>query len=446
MAVKRVFDLIVGGLLCIPILPFMGIVALIIKLDSRGPVFYRQERMGRGGKTFQIFKFRSMHVGADEERLELAETQNDYDGPMFKLKDDPRITRVGGALRRWSIDELPQILNVMKGDMSLVGPRPLLGRRGQAVPRLDAEAPRHHARHHRPLAGAGRSRDPLRRDGEARLHVRHRLEPELGHQAAAADGARGAQQARGVLIFDPRLHAVRRRHWRGRDVKVLMLLPDPAVKGAMARLGAQLVDALRRLDADVVPCRWGRHADRESLLASVCGRVMDFVHICRLLREGEFDVLFVNTAHDRRALLRDVPLLIATQGRARRRVLQFHGSFSNDLSMPGGFMMKAASRWLARRADAVLMLSSEEVDQWRAFEPRGRYRVVANPYVATRRRRWNAAKMISRERQDATPVVLFVGRLLAAKGIFDLVDAVARVRQRVDCRLCFAGGEVTRML
>ena len=81
--------------------------------------------MGRGGKPFRIFKFRSMYVGADEARLELAERQNDYDGPMFKLKEDPRITRVGGRLRRWSIDELPQILNVMKGDMSLVGPRPL---------------------------------------------------------------------------------------------------------------------------------------------------------------------------------------------------------------------------------------------------------------------------------------------------------------------------------
>jgi exopolysaccharide biosynthesis polyprenyl glycosylphosphotransferase len=125
MAVKRAFDLIVGGVLCIPILPLMGLVAIVIKIDSRGPVFYRQERMGRGGKTFLIYKFRSMYVGADEERLELAEQQNDYDGPMFKLKEDPRITRVGGPLRRWSLDELPQILNVMRGEMSPVGPRPL---------------------------------------------------------------------------------------------------------------------------------------------------------------------------------------------------------------------------------------------------------------------------------------------------------------------------------
>ena len=114
-----------GGLLCIPLLPLMGVVAIVIKLDSPGPVFYRQERTGRGGRPFNIYKFRSMYVGSDEQRLELAEQQNDYDGPMFKLKEDPRITRIGGALRRWSLDELPQILNVMKGDMSLVGPRPL---------------------------------------------------------------------------------------------------------------------------------------------------------------------------------------------------------------------------------------------------------------------------------------------------------------------------------
>ena len=124
MAVKRVFDLIAGGLLCLVILPLVAVLGLAIKLDSRGPVFYRQERMGRGGRPFRIFKLRSMHDGADKLRLELI-GENDYDGPMFKMHEDPRITRIGGWLRRWSFDELPQILNVMKGEMSLVGPRPL---------------------------------------------------------------------------------------------------------------------------------------------------------------------------------------------------------------------------------------------------------------------------------------------------------------------------------
>jgi len=115
---------VVGGLLCVGILPLIGVLALLIKLDSKGPVFYRQARMGRGGRPFMIFKLRSMHVGADKQRLELAD-QNEYSGPMFKMKKDPRVTRIGDWLRRWSLDELPQILNVMKGDMSLVGPRPL---------------------------------------------------------------------------------------------------------------------------------------------------------------------------------------------------------------------------------------------------------------------------------------------------------------------------------
>jgi len=123
--VKRVFDLISGGLVCLVALPVIGVLALIVKLDSRGPVFYRQERMGRGGKVFHILKMRSMHIGADAMREELSDA-NEYSGPMFKIKEDPRMTRVGCWMRRWSLDELPQILNVMKGDMSLVGPRPLL--------------------------------------------------------------------------------------------------------------------------------------------------------------------------------------------------------------------------------------------------------------------------------------------------------------------------------
>lgn len=124
MGVKRAFDLVVGGLLCVLILPLIAVLGLLIKLDSPGPVFFRQERMGRGGRPFLIYKLRSMRTGADQERFELAD-QNEYDGPMFKMKVDPRVTRFGDWLRRWSFDELPQILNVMKGEMSLVGPRPL---------------------------------------------------------------------------------------------------------------------------------------------------------------------------------------------------------------------------------------------------------------------------------------------------------------------------------
>ena len=122
--VKRVFDLLFGGALTIIALPLIGLLAVAIKLDSRGPVFFRQERMGRGGVPFRIFKLRSMHANAEELRYDLAEL-NEYSGPMFKIKGDPRITRVGAVIRKWSLDEVPQLFNVMRGEMSLVGPRPL---------------------------------------------------------------------------------------------------------------------------------------------------------------------------------------------------------------------------------------------------------------------------------------------------------------------------------
>lgn len=108
-------------LLCLLALP-MVVVAVAIKLTSPGPIFFRQERVGRGGRTFQMWKFRSMVDGAD--RLVLPDL-NEADGLLFKIRDDPRVTPLGRLLRRWSLDELPQIVNVILGEMSMVGPRPL---------------------------------------------------------------------------------------------------------------------------------------------------------------------------------------------------------------------------------------------------------------------------------------------------------------------------------
>lgn len=122
--IKRSMDLAGAGLITALLSPLFLVVAVAIKLDSRGPVFFRQRRVGRGGEIFEILKFRSMIDGAEAQRAEL-EHLNETDG-LFKLASDPRITRVGGLLRRFSIDELPQLLNVLRGDMSLVGPRPLV--------------------------------------------------------------------------------------------------------------------------------------------------------------------------------------------------------------------------------------------------------------------------------------------------------------------------------
>jgi exopolysaccharide biosynthesis polyprenyl glycosylphosphotransferase len=122
--VKRAFDLVVGGLIVVVGSPVWLLIAAAVKIDSRGPVFYRQPRVGRDGRVFGMYKFRSMCQDADARLADLA-GQNEATGPLFKMRADPRVTRVGRFLRKFSLDEFPQLVNVLKGEMSLVGPRPL---------------------------------------------------------------------------------------------------------------------------------------------------------------------------------------------------------------------------------------------------------------------------------------------------------------------------------
>lgn len=124
LMVKRAVDVAVSGILLALLSPLFLIVAILIRLDSRGPVFFLQDRVGFNKRLFRMCKFRTMVVGA-EKMLEDLESLNEVSGPVFKIKNDPRITPLGRFLRRTSIDELPQLLNVLRGDMSLVGPRPL---------------------------------------------------------------------------------------------------------------------------------------------------------------------------------------------------------------------------------------------------------------------------------------------------------------------------------
>jgi exopolysaccharide biosynthesis polyprenyl glycosylphosphotransferase len=128
---KRAMD-VVGACVCLVLLgPFIIAVAIAIKLDSRGPVFFRQSRVGHNDQIFRIYKFRSMVADAEERKQALIETG--LRGGLFKIRDDPRVTRVGRLLRRTSLDELPQIFNVLRGEMSLVGPRPLIASEDQAI-------------------------------------------------------------------------------------------------------------------------------------------------------------------------------------------------------------------------------------------------------------------------------------------------------------------------
>jgi exopolysaccharide biosynthesis polyprenyl glycosylphosphotransferase len=130
---KRLLDVLVAGVLLILLAPVLAVCALLVRLSSRGPILFRQQRVGRGGEVFTFLKFRSMYIDADpalhREYVTAfikgqAERHEHHDGPMYKLVRDPRITPIGHILRRTSLDELPQLWNVLRGEMSLVGPRP----------------------------------------------------------------------------------------------------------------------------------------------------------------------------------------------------------------------------------------------------------------------------------------------------------------------------------
>ena len=124
---KRIVDFLGALFGIIALSPLIIITAIAVKLDSKGPIFFAQKRVGQNGRIFHMYKFRSMVTNA-EELLHKLKDKNEMTGPMFKMKNDPRVTRIGRFLRRTSIDELPQLFNVLKGEMSLVGPRPNLSK------------------------------------------------------------------------------------------------------------------------------------------------------------------------------------------------------------------------------------------------------------------------------------------------------------------------------
>mgnify|MGYP004462738195 CR=1 FL=1 len=140
---KRGIDVIVAGVGLILLSPIITIVACAIKLTSKGPIFFLQKRVGKNGELFNMYKFRSMVVNAEELKEKLKH-KNEMSGPMFKMKDDPRVTKVGKFIRKTSLDELPQLFNILRGDMSLVGPRP---ERPFFVEKFREEIPRYMVKH-----------------------------------------------------------------------------------------------------------------------------------------------------------------------------------------------------------------------------------------------------------------------------------------------------------
>ena len=153
---KRVFDMIFSALALVVLSPLLLAIAIAIKLDSPGPVFYTSERIGKKGVVFRCIKFRTMVRDAEQRRAEIMH-MNERDGVLFKISNDPRVTGIGRFLRKYSLDELPQFFNVLRGDMSVVGPVPP-GRRGPQIRSPPSAAPRRDPGHHRSLAGPGAPR------------------------------------------------------------------------------------------------------------------------------------------------------------------------------------------------------------------------------------------------------------------------------------------------
>ena len=168
IVLKRLMD-ILGGIVGLLITAVVTIVlGPMIKLESPGPLFFSQKRVGRNGRIFKIYKFRSMYADAEERKKELME-QNEMDGLMFKMTDDPRITKIGKFIRKTSLDELPQFFNVLKGDMSLVGPRP---ERPFFVEKFKEEIPRYMIKHQvRPGITGGAQVNGYRGDTSIRMRI-----------------------------------------------------------------------------------------------------------------------------------------------------------------------------------------------------------------------------------------------------------------------------------
>jgi lipopolysaccharide/colanic/teichoic acid biosynthesis glycosyltransferase len=138
-AIKRAIDVTGASLGLLLLSPVLWIIVLLIRLDSPGPILFRQVRRGYLGKPFQVLKFRTMTVDAEERLVDLESSNESHGGVLFKLRSDPRVTRLGSVLRRLSLDELPQLINVFRGEMSLVGPRPLQIRDSELLLALDPE-------------------------------------------------------------------------------------------------------------------------------------------------------------------------------------------------------------------------------------------------------------------------------------------------------------------
>lgn len=219
-------------------------------------------------------------------------------------------------------------------------------------------------------------------------------------------------------------------------MRILMLSPHPSVRGPLPKHTPLLVASLRELGCEVDVEPWGRHSETEGPLAKLFGRMGDVLRLRKIILRGEYDVVVVKTAHDYATLARDICLVTSVQRRTSRLVVQLHGSQAQRLAGPGDWPFRTATRLLASRCDAVLLLSSEEEREWRSFYPTCSYHVVANPFRPDPG--WQGLKRRSADPTDQLRI-LYCGRLLREKGVFDLLEAVGQLDRSLPWSLVLAG-------
>jgi glycosyltransferase involved in cell wall biosynthesis len=225
---------------------------------------------------------------------------------------------------------------------------------------------------------------------------------------------------------------------RIRKPKILYLSLNPNLNGPLPKIDPLLISALNSLGFQITKGTWGRHSEGENGFQKLIGRVADVGKAFMTLARTPYDILYVATTLDEKALSRDVPLLLAVYWFPVKKILIEHGSKIIPLSLPGNSMYKFMTRLVVRLTDAILLLSTEEMKAWTDFEPGGHYYRVDNPFIpAIARKSGSVTNTI--QKTDSYPTLLFAGRLIRPKGIFDLLDSMPLILKQIDCRLLIAG-------
>jgi glycosyltransferase involved in cell wall biosynthesis len=217
-----------------------------------------------------------------------------------------------------------------------------------------------------------------------------------------------------------------------------MLVQSPQVDGPLPKHTPILINALQALGCKIDTSIWGRHTERENLFQKVVGRIQDLFRAVGKLRTHPYDFMIVKTTHNWLALSRDIPLLLLTRQLCPHIVLQLHGSFSDQLVVPGNLLFKLFSHWLVDLSDAILVLSTEEQREWQKFHSKGRFYVTINPFHPDLLEFANSGQP-DNGKSGEDPVLLFVGRLMREKGIFDLLNAISNLRVKIPFHMFIVG-------